>query len=550
MPEERPAPDFDALASRFLEEYTQFHPSTATHLGLHQNDHRLEPRSAADLDQRGRSLRAWLARISRLPGLTIAQQDEVRLWTSQIKGELQHLEDRQTWRRDPTAYVDVAGTALNELVARNFAPAAERLAAAIARVEAVPLLLDQARANLDHPASIATDAAIEQVQDTLELFAEQVPRAFTGVGTAAQQERLTAACSRALEAMRQFGRFLEETLRPRSTADFAIGPDGMRKLLLYEDMITDSVNDLIVRGEQELTRTQERLREAAARIDPSQSIAEVIDRVSSEHPDADQLLPEAAALLAGLRTFITEQNIVSLATGMPVRCEPTPSHQRFFGFAFCDSPGPFEQVATEAFYYITPPEADWPPAQRDSYLRFFNRAFLPVISLHETYPGHYVHLPWLRHAPGLISRTFWTTTAVEGWAHYCEEMMLDEGYGNGDPKLRLMQLHAALLRLCRYLAALRLHTHDLTYEEAVEFFVREGYTERIVAEREVRRGALNPGFYAYTLGKLEILRLREEYRRIAGPDFSLKAFHDLVVQTPYPIPLIREHLLRTASAVQ
>lgn len=549
MPDEQQAANFDALASSFLEEYAQFHPSTATHLGLHQHDQLLEPRSAADLDGRARSLRSWLTRIDALRELTPGQQDEARLWTSQIKAELHNLEDRRLWHSDPTAYVDVAGTALNELVARNFAPPEERLAAAIARVEAVPRLLAQARANLDTPASITTDAAIEQVQDTLELFEQQVPRAFAGIGSAAQQAQLAAACARALEEMREFGLYLEETLRPRSTAPFTVGADGMRKLLLYEDMVTDTVNELIVRGEQELARTQELIREAAARIDPTKSLAEVIDQVTGDHPSAAELLPEAAALLDDLRTFIAERGIVSMATEAPVRCEETPAHQRFFGFAFCDTPGPFEQVATEAFYYITPPEAHWPAEQQKSYLRFFNRAFLPIVSLHETYPGHYVHMPWLRYAPGPISRTFWTTTAVEGWAHYCEAMMLDEGYGNGDPKLRLMQLQAALLRLCRYLVALRLHTHDLTYEEAIEFFVREGYTERLVAEREVRRGALNPGFYAYTLGKLEILRLREEFRRVAGPDYSLRAFHDLIVKTPYPISLIRERLLRSATAV-
>ncbi|MCX6021841.1 MAG: DUF885 domain-containing protein [Chloroflexi bacterium] len=526
----------------------EFHPSNGTHLGLHRNDHLLEPRSPADLDQRARSLDGWLQRLGALRDLTPDQHDESRLWASQIRAELHSIEGLRTWNQDPTAYIDVIGTAFNELVARHFAPPEVRLEAAAARAEQTVRLLAQAQVNIDRPSRIVTETAIEQVEATLELFENDAPSAFAGVGGPALQRRFQAACEQALGSLKDFGRFLQDSVLPRSRPDFAVGPEGMRSLLLYEDMVSTSVSELIARGEQELANTQKRMAEAAARIDPTLSILEVVDLVSRDHPTADVLLPESSGLLEDLRSFVIDHDIVSLPTEVRIKCQETPSFMRFFGFAFCDSPGPFEEVATEAFFYITPPEPSWAPDRRDSYLRFFNRAFLPVISLHETYPGHYVHLPWLRRSPGLISRSFWSTAAVEGWAHYCEEMMLDQGYGGDAPRLRLVQLQAALLRLCRYLVALRLHTHDMTYEEGIEFFMREGYSERIVAEREVRRGALSPGFYAYTLGKLEVLKLREEYKRLTGPRFSLREFHDLVVQTPYPLPLIRERLQRTLGA--
>jgi hypothetical protein len=205
-----------------------------------------------------------------------------------------------------------------------------------------------------------------------------------------------------------------------------------------------------------------------------------------------------------------------------------------------DSPGPFERTATEAYFYVTPPDAEWDARRREDHLSFYNRFALPIIAIHEVYPGHYYQYLALKRQPSRIRTVLSSGAFVEGWAHYCEQMMLDEGFGGNNPKLRLAQLNLALLRLCRYLVGLRMHTAGMTYEQGVEFFVREGYQERVNAEREARRGTLDPTYLVYTLGKMEILKLREEWKTRLGPSFNLGEFHDRLLSFGMPpIKVIR-----------
>jgi hypothetical protein len=209
-----------------------------------------------------------------------------------------------------------------------------------------------------------------------------------------------------------------------------------------------------------------------------------------------------------------------------------------------DAPGAFERVATEAYFYVTPPDSAWDERKKEEHLSFYNRYALPVISIHEVYPGHYYQYLALKGQSSRVRVALSSASFVEGWAHYCEQMLLDEGFGGNNPKLRLAQLNLALLRLCRYLVGLRLHTRGMTYEEGVDFFMREGYQERVNAEREARRGTLDPTYLVYTLGKMQILNLREEYRRKMGASFNLGEFHDRLLSYGMPpVKIIRLAML-------
>jgi hypothetical protein len=209
-----------------------------------------------------------------------------------------------------------------------------------------------------------------------------------------------------------------------------------------------------------------------------------------------------------------------------------------------DTPGAFERVATEAYYYVTPPDPAWDARRKEEHLSFYNRYSLPIVSIHEVYPGHYYQLLAARRSPSRVRAVFGSGSFIEGWAHYAEQMMLDEGFGGNNPKLRLAQLQAALSRLCRYLVGLRMHTAGMSYEAGVDFFMREGYMERANAEREARRGTLDPTYLIYTLGKMEILKLREEYRRRVGASFRLGEFHDrLLAYGSPPVKILRMALL-------
>jgi uncharacterized protein (DUF885 family) len=221
---------------------------------------------------------------------------------------------------------------------------------------------------------------------------------------------------------------------------------------------------------------------------------------------------------------------------------------RVLTFASMDSPGPFEETSTEAFYNVTLPERDWNETQKEEHLRAFSRNSLRVTSIHEVFPGHYTQFLWVNRAPTKLRKLLGSDTNAEGWAHYAEQMMLEEGYGEGDPKLLLSQLHEALLRLCRYLVGIRMHPRGMTLEEGIAFFEREGYQERANAEREAMRGTSDPTYLVYTLGKLQLLKLREDYRKKVGDKFNLKEFHDRFLSFGWPaIKLIREEMLGDGS---
>ena len=218
--------------------------------------------------------------------------------------------------------------------------------------------------------------------------------------------------------------------------------------------------------------------------------------------------------------------------------------------ASMDTPGAYEKVAKEAFFNVTLPEKDWPAKQTEEYLQGFNRGTIISTAVHEVYPGHYTQFLWIARAPTKVRKLLGCGSNAEGWAHYTEQMMLDEGYGNGDLKLRLGQLQDALLRNARYIVGIQMHTGKMTFDQAVEFFVGEGYQVRPVALKEAKRGTSDPTYLVYTLGKLQILKLRDDYKKMKGGKSTLQDFHDAFMQQGYPpIKIVRKALLGNDSPV-
>jgi uncharacterized protein (DUF885 family) len=230
--------------------------------------------------------------------------------------------------------------------------------------------------------------------------------------------------------------------------------------------------------------------------------------------------------------------------------EETPPFMRALTTASMDTPGPFEKIAKEAFFNVTLPEKTWDAKQTEEYLQGFNRGTIISTAVHEVYPGHYTQFVWIKRAPTKVRKLLGCSSNAEGWAHYTEQMMLDEGYGKGDLKLRLGQLQDALLRNARFIVGIQMHTGEMTVEQAVEFFVKEGYQVRPVAEKEAKRGTSDPTYLVYTLGKLEILKLREDYKKMKGDKYTLQSFHDAFLQQGYPpVKIVRRALLGNDSPV-
>ncbi len=541
---------FRQIADQYLKGHYSFNPTEATAAGLHEYDSRLESRSRESVEREARRLRDTLSVLARINPNSLPEDTryDYLVLTSHARGQLLNLQDLRRWQRDPNAYNRVAAAGVDNVLKRNYAGFDQRLDAVLAREREIARLLDEARANLDAPPRIYTETAVAQVRGSVEYFERVVPqmveRAGGGRMSAARKGEFETANAAAVNALRSFADWLARDLLPRSTGSFAIGPENYRKKLLYDEMVETPVEQLINEGESELRRTQEQMRQLSEEIAPGRGVRAALRVLGREHPSADGLVGDTRSELDRIRAFVRTANIMTVPAGENLRVAETPEYARSTSFASMDSPGAFERVATEAYYYVTPPDPQLDERKREEHLSFYNRYALPIISIHEVYPGHYYQYLALKRQPSRVRVALSSASFVEGWAHYCEQMMLDEGFGGNNPKLRLAQLNMALLRLCRYLVGLRLHTRGMTYEEGVEFFMSEGYQERVNAEREARRGTLDPTYLVYTLGKMQIMKLREDYKRRAGAAFNLGEFHDRLLSYGMPpVKLIRLAML-------
>jgi hypothetical protein len=414
------------------------------------------------------------------------------------------------------------------------------------RLRGAPALLEQSKANMRDPTRYHVQTAIEAGTGMRALFERDLPDAVAPLDDAALKQEFDQARRDALAAVDAYVSWMRSDLAPRAGEDFAWGPELIAKLLSQTDAVDEPIGMLVRRGEEDLREHQDLLREVAAKIDPSQEPAQVVEAVAADHPEPAALLPFVGDLLEDLRQFSIDAGLCTMPTEVRIGVAETPGFSRMTTQAACSPPGPFEKNATAAYYYVTPADATWPAERIESYMRFFNRWSIPGVTAHEAYPGHYVHLTYLHRARSVLGRYLMTTTTIEGWAHYIEQVLVEAGYGGGDPRYQLMQLREALLRLCRYRCAFGLHAEGWSFERAVEFFVKEGYTSPVIAERETRRGVLGPNYYAYTLGKHQILALRSQLRERDGSKFDLRAFHDAFMQQPYPVSTIARAMLASA----
>ncbi|HEY3282619.1 MAG TPA: DUF885 domain-containing protein, partial [Armatimonadota bacterium] len=461
-----------------------------------------------------------------------------------VRAERLEWQEIRSFERDPRGVNDSISWGLLTLIQRNFAPLAERASAVLGRLEQVPRALEESRRCLGTPARIFTELALSEMAGTRDFIAETVPATFASLENEVLRSRIGEVCQTAVEAYQAHLKWLEEDLLPRSTASYALGAKLYRKKLLYAESVDTPLESLLEQAWKELRRLQERFRAVAADIEPGADPQELLTRISRDHPAAEGLLEAGRSTLRELREFCVSADLLTLTDAPDPFVIETPGFARDLAFAMMDTPGPFEEVAREAFYYITVPAESWDAARTEEFLTLFSRPGLRVIGAHEVYPGHYAQLLRIRETPSLIRRIADSGAFVEGWAHYCEEMLMEVGYGADDPSVRLCQLHEALLRACRFIAGISLHCLGMTVEEATAFFQREGYQAAPSAEMEAKRGTTDPHYLIYTLGKLQILELREECKAAWGGGFTLRRFHDaLLSHGIMPIALQRRAIL-------
>jgi uncharacterized protein (DUF885 family) len=541
--EAQPSPQ---QVDRFFDEvYFKFNPTVGTASGFHQYDTQLEDYSKAGVDANMKVLHRAERQFSALP----ADPDR-DLILNYIRATLLDMEKVRTWEKNPDNYSSGVTNSIFVIMSRNFAPPADRLKSVIARELLVPAVFEAARANLKNPPRIYTEIAIEQMPGIVSFFQNDVPAAFKQVTDPKLLAEFQASNDSAIEALKRYQAFLQNDLLPRSGGDFRLGADLYRKKLLYEEMVDLPLDKLLEIGMADLRRNQEAFKQTAAKIDASKTPQQILDEATRDHPAPDHLLQSFRDVLGGLKDYIATRKIITIPSPVLPILEETPPFMRALTTASMDTPGPYEQVAKEAFFNVTLPEASWTPQQMEEHMQGFNRGTIMSTAIHEAYPGHYVQFLWMQTIPSKVRKLLGANSNAEGWAHYCEQMMLDEGYGNGDLKLRLGQLQDALLRDARYIVGIQMHTGKMTYDQGIDFFVNEGYQTRTNAERETKRGTSNPTYLYYTLGKLEIMKLREDYRKMRGSAFTLQEFHDRFMRegTP-PIKIVRKALLGDDSPV-
>jgi uncharacterized protein (DUF885 family) len=543
--------EFTRFAREYLDWYFVQNPVRATALGLHHSDARLPDLSAEAHARKTAALHGWLERLGHIDrsALTGEAALDVHVLENALRADLLELEEVREWRRNPMVYNGTIVYGLTTLSSREFAPLEERLRSLIARMAGIPSVIASAKANLADVPRPWAEQAVRDTRGTVSYLREDLHAALEAQGLARVEaplrEQFEAARQNAEAEVEDFARWLEEDLLLRATGDFRLGKALFEKKLALEEHVELSAEQLRDINERAIRYYQEWVAREAARVDPAKTPAQVMQAITQNHPPAEELIPTARRQLEQVQRFVIDKQLVTLPSQRLPTVRETPPYARM-GFASMDTPGPFEQRATEAYYNITNVEPDWTPEQKAQHLTYFNRAGLLGITVHEAMPGHFAQLLYEAQIPTEVRKVFSPASVVEGWAHYTEQMMVDEGLGGGDPAIRLGQLRRALQRHARWHAALALHVFGEPVEQVARRYAEIAYFEPFPALREVQRGTFNPTYLYYALGRMQILKLREDYRRAQqarGQPFSLRDFHDRLLRLGLPITLARQALL-------
>jgi len=532
-----------SLTDRFFDEYYfPFNPTSATSAGIHKYDGQLEDYSKAGVEARVAKLKQFEAAFAKLP-----PDPDRDLVLSTIRAGLLEYQTVRSWERNPDIYSSgITGSAFT-IMSRTFAPPEVRLRSLIERERKMPQVLAAARVNLKNPPKIYTEIAIQQAPGIISFFEKDVPLAFKAVTDPKLLAEFRAANDAVIKALTEYQNYLKTDMLPRSNGDFRLGADTYAKKLLYEEMVDIPLDRLLEIGYADLHRNQQRYRETALLIDKTKTPQQILAEAVKDHPAPDQLLQTFRNTLGGLRDFIISHHLVTIPSPVLPILEETPPFMRATTFASMDTPGPYETVAKEAFFNVTIPEKSWTPERTESFMGQFNYGTILSTAIHEAYPGHYVQFLWMPRIQSRVRKLLGASSNAEGWAHYCEQMMLDEGYSK-DPKMRLGQLQDALLRDARYIVGIEMHTGKRTFDQAIEFFVQDGYQPHEVGVVETKRGTADATYLYYTLGKLQILKLREDYKKMRGSQFSLEEFHNRFLQQGFPpIKIVRKAMLGNDS---
>ncbi|KMS55072.1 hypothetical protein V474_18595 [Novosphingobium barchaimii LL02] len=532
-----PTPSWKALVDQSIEQWFAVDPSFAIYEGAHQYDGKLPDWSDTGLKARAAFLHSVIDKAGSFTGLSEADSFERDYMVQVAKGQLFWLEDADLPHTNPTFYIN-GGLDPNVYVSRDYADKPTRMKAMIAFFKAVPAAAAQIGANL--PAAMPA-SFIKVGKDGFGGFADyyrgDARAAFADVADPALQADFKASSEAAAAAMKAVS---EQVAKATATQDFAMGADKFSRMVAATEAVDAPLDRLEAVGRADLVRNQQALKAACVKFAPGKTIPQCFDKMRADKP-ADGPVAEARREIPELAQFVRTHDILTIPGTKLAQVEESPPYNRA-NSAYIDPPGPLENGGS-SIYYISPPDPAWSKQMQMDYIP--GKADLLFTTVHEVMPGHYLQFLHSNAAPSMVGKLFVGYAFAEGWAHYAEEMMLEAGLGNGDPGVQVGQISNALLRNCRYLSAIGLHARGMTQAQSKSLFMKECYQDEGTAEQQAARGTYDPAYLNYTLGKLMIRKLREDWTATRGGRTAWKAFHDdFLSHGGPPIPLVRQIMMK------
>jgi len=546
----QPSEPFPHFVDDYLAYLHEVLPSQASLDGVHLHDDLLEDFSGSAVEAHVRALAGFGRRLHQIDSARLPPGEGVEhpIVAANIEARMHELETVRTWERNPQVYADALGSGLAGLALFAHAPETERARRVVSKLRQAPRLVQAARDNIRDCPGIFVKIGLETWRGVLKFIESDLPRAFSSLDDLHILGDLADASTEAAQSIRGYVEYLETDLAPRAKASFRLGRDNFERKLKLEEGITLSADRLLAIALRELREVQEEFRTLAGRVNGSDPL--VAWRAAKEqHPDPGQLVTVAQEQVKELAEFLQRHSIVSMPDSEPVVVAPSPEFWRWASASMW-TPGPFESKPSRAYYYLTDVDRGWSPERQKEHMRDFNVPTLWNISIHEVYPGHFLHFQHLRQVDSKVRKStlFAPASFVEGWAHYCEHMMAEAGFRHGDVTIKLGQLAEALVRLARFVVAIRLHCEDHSVEQGMRVFRDEAFLEETTARREAERGTFDPTYLVYSVGKLMMLKLRRDCKDRQGGKFSMRAFHDAVLaQGNAPFWAHRRLLLDDAS---
>ena len=552
--------DFARFVDRYLDDFARRHPSIAAGNGIHDHDDQLDDFSATGIAREIAALERDAVQLRAFDSKRLTPDERVdqRILLGIIDGWLLEQKTLQNWRRNPMLYASALADGVHNLMTMASDPAPVRMRRIISKLSQLPAFLASAKSNVVNPPRLFAERGVTFMKGAREMLGHDLDLAFAAEPNAVLRDSLRKAADRAIPQIDAYIAYVERDVVPKASGDFTIGGSNLSRRYLAEELIDTPLATMVTIGERELARSQGEFRAAAAKLAPGRDPVTAWEEVRRDHPKMGGVVAATQTIVDSLSAFVAARGIASLPPNERVIVAPALPFD--LGFASMHASPPLEKTPVKSIYYITDAQPGLSPAQQEAWLERYNYASLTNTSAHEAMPGHWLHSTYMRRTPGKV-RKIWIglnpfpqpSSGQDGWAHYAEQMVLDEGYHDGDPKLRLAQLSDALTRICRLLSGIKLHTKQWTLDDAQRCFEKEAYVAAPAARREAERGAYDPTYGGYFLGKRAILKLRSDYQKRMGASFSLREFHERFMSNGIaPIWAQRQLLLPgdTAAVIQ